>query len=45
MKPNSLTDRQKKMVLERTLDDRIIAARLGTSVREVKRLREKILNG
>lgn len=37
-------DRQKKLILDRSLSDSTIATRLGISPREVKRQRSKLLS-
>lgn len=38
----ALSDRQRQMILARELPDTIIAARLGTCPRSIRRLREKL---
>lgn len=43
MKPSQMTDRQRKMSLDRVLSDTVLAERLGMAVREVKRQRARML--
>lgn len=43
MKPSNMSDRQRKMILDRQVTDGVLAERLGTSVREIKRQRAKLL--
>lgn len=42
MKASDLTERQRKLILDRQIPDTAIAERLGTNTREVRRQRAKL---